>query len=125
MESSRRDFNKQAALGAAGFLFAPKLVLGAGDKPAILGGTPIAKTSRPSWPVIGSGEREGVAKVLDSGNWYRYSAGGKSAVDDFEAAWSKTLGVAHCQATSSGTTALITAFAALDLGPGDEVLIPP
>lgn len=124
MESSRRTFNKQAALGAAGFMFAPKLVLGAGDKPAILGGTPIAKTSWPAWPVIGQGERDGVAKVLESGNWYRYS-GGKGAVDDFEDSWAKTLGVAHCQATSCGTTSLITAFAALDIGPGDEVLIPP
>lgn len=124
MESSRRAFNKQAALGAAGFLFAPNLVLGANDKPAILGGTPLAKTSWPSWPVIGSGEREGVAKVLDSGDWYRY-AGGKGAVDDFEAAWARTLGVAHCQATSSGTTSLVTAFAALEIGPGDEVLVPP
>ncbi|QDT56973.1 L-glutamine:2-deoxy-scyllo-inosose aminotransferase [Caulifigura coniformis] len=124
MESSRRAFNQQAALSAAGFLFAPKLALAANDKPAILGGTPIAKASWPGWPVIGAGERDGVAKVLDSGDWYRY-AGSKGTVDAFEAAWAKTLGVAHCQATSSGTTSLVTAFASLEIGPGDEVIVPP
>src|SRR5436190_1116908 len=121
---SRREFGKQAALGAATLALGPSIVVANDNKPAILGGTPVAKTSWPSWPVIGDGERQGVAKVLESGNWYRYS-GGKGAVDDFEASWSKALGVAHCQATSSGTTSLITAFAALDLGPGDEVLVPP
>jgi dTDP-4-amino-4,6-dideoxygalactose transaminase len=120
---SRRDFGRATALGAAAVTLGGGFV-SANDKPAILGGTPVAKTSWPGWPVIGEGERQGVAKVLESGHWYRYS-GGKGAVDEFEAAWAKALGVPHCQATSSGTTSLITAFASLEIGPGDEVLVPP
>jgi perosamine synthetase len=43
----------------------------------------------------------------------------------FEKLWAETLKARYCLATSSGTTALITALAALDVGPGDEVIVPP
>jgi dTDP-4-amino-4,6-dideoxygalactose transaminase len=33
--------------------------------------------------------------------------------------------VEHCIATSCGTTALVTTLAVLDIGPGDEVIVPP
>ena len=35
------------------------------------------------------------------------------------------LGAKHCQAVANGTSALITSLAALGIGPGDEVLVPP
>ena len=41
---------------------------------------------------------------------------------------SKNLGqipAKHCQAVANGTSALITSLAALGIGPGDEVLVPP
>jgi dTDP-4-amino-4,6-dideoxygalactose transaminase len=34
-------------------------------------------------------------------------------------------GAKYCLATASGTTALLTSLNALDVGPGDEVLVPP
>jgi dTDP-4-amino-4,6-dideoxygalactose transaminase len=43
----------------------------------------------------------------------------------FETAWAKTLGAKYCLVTSSGTTALFTSLNALDIGPGDEVIVPP
>ena len=46
------------------------------------------------------------------------------AVAAFEAALAKTVGAAHAVACSSGTAALHLATLALDLGPGDSVLVP-
>ena len=46
------------------------------------------------------------------------------AVDGFEVALAERLGVAHAVACSSGTAALHLALAALDVGPGDSVIVP-
>ncbi len=43
----------------------------------------------------------------------------------FEDAYEKLTGAKHCLATASGTAALYTVLGALDIGPGDEVIIPP
>jgi perosamine synthetase len=45
-------------------------------------------------------------------------------VQEFEAALSKSTGAAHAVAVSNGTAALHTMLAALDLRPGDEVIVP-
>ena len=45
-------------------------------------------------------------------------------VEAFEAEWADHCGAGHAVALSSGTDALILALRALDIGPGDEVLIP-
>ncbi len=47
-----------------------------------------------------------------------------SYIGKFEAAFADYLGVGHAVTTTSGTTALHLALAALDIGPGDEVVIP-
>jgi len=47
------------------------------------------------------------------------------AVAEFEAAVSRLSGVAHGVAVSSGTAALHCAMHALDIRPGDEVIVPP
>lgn len=71
---------------------------------------------------VGQKEADAIAKVLLSGELFRYHIGG--ACDRFEKRWSKYLGVKHCRMTSSGTTALTAALAGLQIGPGDEVIIP-
>lgn len=45
-------------------------------------------------------------------------------VAEFESAFAKFVGVAHAVAVSSGTAALHAAMFALDIGPGDEVILP-
>ena len=43
----------------------------------------------------------------------------------FEARFAETFGVEYAVAVNSGTSALHAAMAALDVGPGDEVIVPP
>jgi dTDP-3-amino-3,4,6-trideoxy-alpha-D-glucose transaminase len=45
-------------------------------------------------------------------------------VEAFEAEWADYCGAEHCVAVSSGTDALILALRALEIGPGDEVVVP-
>ena len=45
-------------------------------------------------------------------------------VEAFEAEWAGYCGARHAVAVSSGTDALILALRALEIGPGDEALVP-
>ena len=96
---------------------------------AIDGGTPVRSKSLP-WEFPGAGyideaERELVAKVVASHSPFRfYGPDAQHMVDQFEHEWCVTFGHKHALAVSSGTAALSIAMAALQLGPGDEVLVP-
>jgi dTDP-4-amino-4,6-dideoxygalactose transaminase len=65
-------------------------------------------------------EERALVELIRSGKWNR----GKN-VDDFEAAYAARMGAKGCLATANGTSALITALAALGIGAGDEVIVPP
>ena len=71
---------------------------------------------------VGQKEVDAVAKVLLSGELFRYHIGGEC--DRFEKRWAKYTGVEYCRMTSSGTTAITGALQGLQVGPGDEVLVP-
>ena len=73
-----------------------------------------------SKPQIGEEEKRAVLEVLDSG---QLAQGPK--VREFEEAFAAFCGVRHAIATSSGTTALVTALLAHAIGPGDEVITSP
>ncbi len=73
-----------------------------------------------SKPSIGAREKELVLEALASG-WV--SSIGKY-IDEFEANFARYCGAEFALAVSNGTTGLHLALAALDLGPGDEVIIP-
>jgi len=47
-----------------------------------------------------------------------------SKVLEFEEAYARHISVKHALGVTSGTTALLTAMAALEIGPGDEVILP-
>lgn len=71
---------------------------------------------------VGQKEVDAIAKVLLSGELFRYHPGGEC--ERFERRYAKYLGVKHVRLTSSGTTALSAALAGLGVGPGDEVIVP-
>ncbi|MFO7824347.1 MAG: DegT/DnrJ/EryC1/StrS family aminotransferase, partial [Cyclobacterium sp.] len=90
-------------------------------KPALLGGTKAHPEPFPAWPVTGKREAAGMAEVLQSKKWGRLN--GKE-VASFENEFKEWTGARHCLGVSSGTSALFTALGVLDIGPGDEVIIP-
>ncbi|MCA9132087.1 MAG: DegT/DnrJ/EryC1/StrS family aminotransferase [Planctomycetales bacterium] len=75
------------------------------------------------WPRWDGREEDALLDVLHSGKWGR--TGGDRKVAEFEMAFAKRMQAKYCVATSSGTTSLFTALGALNIGPGDEVILPP
>jgi perosamine synthetase len=71
-------------------------------------------------PIITAEAKRYVLEALESG-WV--SSAGKY-IGLFEEAFARFLGVKHAVTTTSGTTALHVALTALDIGPGDEVILP-
>lgn len=77
------------------------------------------KTIQIAQPAIGEEEKAAVLEVLDSG-WL--TQGPKVAA--FEKAFAEMHQVKHAIACTSCTTALHLILAAMDIGPGDEVIVP-
>jgi perosamine synthetase len=73
-----------------------------------------------SKPLIGDEEKEAILAVLESG---QLAQGPR--VQEFEEQFARFCGVQHAIATSSGTTALLTALLAHRIGAGDEVITSP
>jgi len=127
--NSRREFLTTtfagaAALGVAGkspsFFASPR----SAGALAIQGGSPIRTTPFTSWPIIAENDEKNWHDILWHKQWCRWSAK-PSSVLQFEEAWKSMTGAKYCLATASGTTALITSLNALDINPGDEVIVPP
>ncbi|MGC5033778.1 DegT/DnrJ/EryC1/StrS family aminotransferase [Micromonospora sp. DT229] len=95
------------------------------ERLAAFGGTPAVprELRTTAWPVVTDADRDAVLRVLDGGRLVS-DTNGATAVSDLEERWAARCGVAHCVATSNGTTALSTALAALGVGSGDEVIVP-
>jgi perosamine synthetase len=71
---------------------------------------------------ISEEEKKAVLNVLES--QLLSSLAGK-VVETFEKEFAEYIGVKHAIAVNSGTAALHIAIASLDIGPGDEVIVPP
>jgi perosamine synthetase len=112
---TRREAVAAAAAGVT-------LVTSAAAKPAALGGDPVRKKPFPGWPIVGSAEREGLQRVVNSGKWYR---GNGKEVARFEEKYAELIGTKHCLAVANGTSALMVALHGLDVQAGDEVIVPP
>jgi perosamine synthetase len=74
---------------------------------------------RLAWPDLGEEELAAIAEVLESG---QLTMGPK--VVEFEDGLASACEVEHAVAVSSGTAALHLAMLALEIGPGDEVIVP-
>lgn len=71
---------------------------------------------------VGQKEIDAISKVLLSGKIFRYGA--SDQCHRFESRYGRYLGAKHVLMTSSGTTAITAALVGLDVGPGDEVIVP-
>lgn len=67
-------------------------------------------------------EKKAVNKVIES---QMLSSLAGNEVNSFEKEFADYIGVKHAVGVNSGTAALHIALASLDIGPGDEVIIPP
>ena len=125
---TRRSFLGAAAAGAAAINLpaAAASSFSVPPKPAgqlaLLGGQPVRHKPFPSWPLIQSNDEEQWKQVLKTGKWGRLNG---NYAKKFEETWAGMLGARYCLATMNGTNALLTSLNALDIGPGDEVIVPP
>lgn len=91
------------------------------DRLAIDGGTPVRETMLPyGYQWLDGSDLKAVAEVLRS-DWL--TTGPK--VQEFEQAFAEFVDVKEAVAVSSGTAALHAALHAADIGPADEVIVPP
>ena len=92
-----------------------------GGDPAIPAG--FADKSLVGWPVVTEAEHAALRDVLERG-LFTSNDGGKGEVSALEREWADYVGVPYAAAISNGTAAIELVLAALDLEPGDEVLVP-
>lgn len=95
---------------------------------AIHGGSPVRTKVFPHIGIaegrsLGIEEKEILSRVIDSGNLNRL--GGIQVVKLFEREFADLHGIHYSHALTSGTAALHTAVAALDLEPADEIITTP
>ncbi len=101
------------------------------EKLALLGGSPVLQKEFPVFNSIGPDEVQAVREVMESGqlsgyygSWGPEFFGGKK-VQEFENAWSKKFKCKYSIALNSNTSGLFAAMGAIELSPGDEVIVPP
>lgn len=73
-----------------------------------------------SWPVYDNREHDALTRVLENRKWFN-----GEETRAFEMAYAAFQGASHGVACTSGTTALEIVLEALEIGPGDEVIVPP
>lgn len=115
---SRRRFLGASAAAGASLCVAANTSPGAGNVSPTSGAIPASV----AWPQWDGTDENALLEVLHSGKWGRTVGGNR--VKAFEAAFARRMQARFCVATSSGTTALLTSLGALNIGPGDEVILP-
>ncbi|MFW9951998.1 MAG: DegT/DnrJ/EryC1/StrS family aminotransferase [Candidatus Thorarchaeota archaeon] len=82
----------------------------------------------PGMDLIGKEEKEALMEVIESGYLYRYGdltdPNFKAMVWNLEREFAEYVGSNYALAVNSGTSGLLTALWALNIGPGDEVIVP-
>lgn len=98
---------------------------------ALLGGTPAIREKFAPYNSYGKEEVEAAKKVVESGVLSRYLGTwsedfyGGDKVKEFEKEWQQFFKVNHAVAVNSATSGLIAAVGALDIEPGDEIIVSP
>lgn len=92
------------------------------DTPAILGGPAAVRTDATAatrWPRLDDADRAAVMRILDDGDISTHPV-----IGELEADYRTFTGMPYALAHCNGTAALLAAFWAIGLRPGDEVLVP-
>jgi dTDP-4-amino-4,6-dideoxygalactose transaminase len=92
------------------------------ERLACEGGASLRTRPFPSWPIWGARDEDALLAVLRSGRWGEIDS---DVVGQFEARFAAFQQAGHCVAVVNGTAALRIAYRALDIGYGDEVIVPP
>ncbi len=90
--------------------------------PAILGGSPAVtadETKANRWPILTEEDEQAVLHIVRDGDISTHPVC-RELEEDYRQFTGQPYALAHC----NGTAALLAAFFALDLKPGDEVLVP-
>jgi dTDP-4-amino-4,6-dideoxygalactose transaminase len=90
---------------------------------AINGGVPVRSEPYPSWPAPDDGYVDAVVRVVRSGEWGGFPEPGVNAAA-FEDAFAAYQGARHGVLMMNGTVTMEVALKALDIGWGDEVIVP-
>lgn len=90
------------------------------SKLAISGGKSINEKPWPKWPIVGIYEKKLLNEVIYSGDW---SYNGPKELK-FAKEFAKYIGVSYAVCVANGTVALQLALEALNIGYGDEVIVP-
>ncbi len=92
-------------------------------KLAITGGEPVRKKPFAPWPVYTDKEAAVLQEVLQGHNWGGQPFPGRHA-DAFARKFAEFQGAKYGQCVNTGTVAIQAALKAVDIRPGDEVIVP-
>ncbi|MBA2253942.1 MAG: DegT/DnrJ/EryC1/StrS family aminotransferase [Chloroflexi bacterium] len=90
------------------------------DTPVVLGGSPLGRLPESPWPLAAGPERERLARVVESGVWAFDGPFEQAFEEAFAAEQTARFGLC----VANGTVALQLALEALEIGFGDEVIVP-
>ncbi|MCS7137571.1 MAG: DegT/DnrJ/EryC1/StrS family aminotransferase [Candidatus Caldarchaeum sp.] len=90
------------------------------ERLAAEGGAPVRTKPYPRWPMYDEEEVKEILEALRAGPW----SAGSPKIKQFEEAFASHHQAKHGVACSSGSVALFISLKALNIGPGDEVIIP-
>ncbi|TFG62952.1 MAG: DegT/DnrJ/EryC1/StrS family aminotransferase [Spirochaetales bacterium] len=91
------------------------------QKPALFGGPKTADAVFPPWPQFAEKTLTDILEPLKTGK-VNYWTGTRGM--EFEKKWAAWIGAPHAVSCTNGTAALHIALGGMNIGPGDEVIVP-
>lgn len=93
---------------------------------AIMDGKPVRQKPWPVWPSFSDEAKMHLVDVLESRRWTirGWYTGYKSKQKEFAERFARLNGARYCTMVSSGSTSLLVALEAFDIGVGEEVIVP-